>query len=363
MTEGTVERELPVDDIEPMVQTIKPDWGVLDATFVEDGQTAIYRLEVDAPTGRRECYLKAPPSRKRSCGIDTEARLTVIVGEHTDIPVPTVHGTVDDHDTLRAPFFLMESMVGRRLQMDALADLAEWQVRSLARQTGQVLGQLHDLPIPNVSGFGTGLTYHSDTTLRGGRPTGDPAELVIPQGDGRWRDRLEAWIDEDLEALAETDRFVDLVEPIRGSLEAMVAELPGDPTPVIARVDQGLWNVLTDEDVGRITALLDWGSLFVTPPAFDLAVTEYFLAGGPWIGLEDVPDHRAVMRDALLDGYRRHRPVPSAYDDQRRCYQLEAAILSLVSLDRGPETPRHVPADRLDEAAAGMRTVVGNLLV
>lgn len=363
MTEGTVERKLPADDLEPMVQTIEPDWGLLDATFVEDGETAIYRLEVDAPTGRRECYLKATPSRERSCGIDTEARLMVIVEEHTDIPVPTVYGAVDDHDTLRAPFFLMESRDGRRLQMDALADLSERQVRSMAEQTGQALGQIHDLPIPNVSGFGTGLSHASDTTLRGGRPSGDPTELVIPQGDERWRDRLEVWIDEDLEALAATDRFVDLVEPIRGSLEAMVAELPGDPTPVVARVDQGLWNVLTDEAVGRMTALLDWGSLFVTPPAFDLAVTEYFLAGGPWIGLEDVPDHRAAMRDAMFDGYRRHRPVPSAHDAQRRCYQLEVVILSLVSLDRGPETPRHVPADRLNEAAAGMRTVVEELLV
>lgn len=346
-----------------MVQAIEPAWELRDAAFVEDGETAIYRLQVATPTDERECYLKATPSPDRGHGLDAEARLTVIVEEHTDIPVPTVHGAVDEHEALRAPFFLLESMAGRRHSMDALADLSGRHIRSLARQTGGFLGQLHDLSVPSLTRYGTGVSSESSVVLRGERPPANPTELTCPDGDVRWRDRLEGWIEADLSALGETDRFDDLVEPIGDSLEAMVIALPDDQPPVVARVDQGLWNLLTDAVGGEITAMLDWGSLFATPASFDLAVSEYFLAGGPWIGLADVPDHRPAMGEALLEGYRGHRSVPGDYEFQRRCYQLQVCIRSLVSLDQGPRTPRHLPADRVDEAADGMRTVVRELLV
>lgn len=355
------ERTLPAEVLEAMVRVVAPEWRLLAATVVEDGESAVYRLAVVTPTGDRECYLKATPFPDRPAGLATEARLTEVVRRHTDCPVPRVIGAVDEHAALRAPYFLMEAMDGTRLPMDALAELPARHVRSLARQTGRYLAQLHDLPVPDLTAYGTGLAHDADAALRGGRPSGDPAELAFPDGHGRWDDRLRDWIDEDLEALAATERFPDLVEPIEAALGPMVDGLPDSPTPVVGRVDHGLWNLLTDESGAELRAMLDWGSLFVVPPAYDLAVVEYFLAGGPWMGLEDVPDNRLAIREAMLAGYREHRPVPASYDAQRRCYQLEAAILSLVSIDDGPERPRHLPADRLDEAAAGMRAFVREL--
>lgn len=361
MGDDDLTRELPAEDLEPMVRVVAPEWRLLDATLVEDGETAIYRLAVEAPNGDRECYLKATPFPDRPAGLATEARLTEVVRRHTDCPVPRVVGAVDEHDALRAPYFLMEAMDGTRLPMDALAALPARHVRSLARQTGRYLAQLHDLPVPDLTTYGTGLSHGSSTVLRGDRPSGDPAELAFAEGHGRWDDRLRNWIDEDLEALAATERFPDLVEPIGAALEPMVDGLPDAPPPAVGRVDHGLWNLLTDESGAELRAMLDWGSLFVVPPAYDLAVVEYFLAGGPWMGLGDVPDHRGAIREAMLAGYREHRPVPAAYDARRRCYQLEASILSLVAIDDGPERPRHLPADRLDEAAAGMRALVREL--
>lgn len=356
------DRRLPADDLEPMLRAVEPDWRLREAEFVADGEMAVYRLAVATPDGERACYLKATTSPDAGRGVDAEARLTAVVHEHTDAPVPTVLGAVDEHESLRAPFFLMEAMPGRPPSMTALVDRSPAEMRAMGRQTGRWAAQLHDVEVPGLARFGTPLTHAGDASLCGEAPSGDPAELAGPPHGGAWLDRLRAWTEEDLEALAGTDRFADLVDPIDATLQQRFAALPSDPDPVLGRVDQGFWNLLVDGSGTEITALLDWGSLFVVPPAFDLAAMEAFLAGGPWIGLEEVPDHREAVREGLLEGYREHRAVPRRYDARRRCYQLQLAILLLVSLDRGPERPRHVPAERIDDAAAGFRAAVEALL-
>lgn len=356
------DRRLPADDLEPMLRAVEPDWLLREADFVADGEMAVYRLEAHTPDGERTCYLKASSSPDAGRGIDAEARLTAVVREHTGAPVPAVLGAVDEHDTLRAPFFLMEAMPGRPPPMTALADRSPAEMRALGRQTGRWAAQLHGIEVPGLSRFGTRLTHDADRPLLGESPEGDPAELTGPPHGGPWLEVIRSWTEEDLEALADTGRFADLVEPIRGTLERRFEGLPRDPEPALGRVDQGFWNLLVEGSGTEITALLDWGSLFVVPAAFDLAAMEAFLAGGPWIGLEEVPDHREPVREGLLEGYREHRAVPPGYDARRRCYQLQLAILLLVSLDRGLERPRDVPADRIDEAAAGFRPVVEALL-
>lgn len=362
MVEEAADRRLPEADLEPMLRAVEPDWRLRGAAFVADGEMAVYRLEAEAPDGDRTCFLKASASPEAGLGVGTEARLTAVVREHTDAPVPAVLGAVDEHDSLRAPFFLMVAMPGRPPPMTELAERTPAEMRALGRQTGRWAAQLHGIEVPGLSRFGTRLNHDADRPLLGEPPAGDPDELTGPPHGGPWLEVIRSWTEEDLEALAETDRFADLVEPIRGILERRFEGLPRDPEPALGRVDQGLWNVLVDEPGTEITAMLDWGSLFVVPPAFDLAVMELFLAGRPWIGLDDVPDHREAIRSGLFEGYREHRAVPPGYDARRQSYQLQVAILLLVSLDRGPERPRHVPADRIDEVAAGFRPAVEALL-
>lgn len=354
------DRRLPPDDIEPMLRAVEPDWGLREAEFVADGEMAVYRLAAATPDGERSCYLKATTSPEAGRGVDAEARLTAVVDAHTDAPVPAVLGAVDEHGSLRAPFFLMEAMPGRPPPMSTLADRSPAGMRAIGRQTGRWVAQLHDIEVPELARFGTPLT-HAGEPLDGGAPPGDPVELRGPPEGATWLEVLRAWTEEDLEALSET-RFDDLVGPIRDALERRFAALPADPEPVLGRIDQGLWNLLLDDSGAEITAMLDWGSLFVVPPAFDLAAMELFLAGGPWIGLDGLPDHREPVREGLLEGYREHGDVPGAYDRRRRCYQLQVAILLLVSLERERGRPRDIPADRTDEAAAGFRPAVEALL-
>lgn len=365
MGEPDLDRKLPDDEIGEMVRLIRPNWTVRESKFMEDGVSAIYRVSVETETGLEEYYLKATPVLP-AVGVhprvDAEARLTECVRRHTDIPVPTVIGAVDAHEGVRTPFFLMEAMSGRDNDMDVLFDLSADTMTALARETGRYMGQLHALETPNVTRFGKGISFNAESNVTGEQPSGDPSELTFPDGSKSWHNQLVNWIDDDLASLAEVDRFHDLVDPIERCLTDLVERLPDSQRPVVARVDQGFWNVLTTRSCDSCTAWLDWGSLFAVPPAFDLAVVEYFLGGGPWMMLEDVADYQCDLKTALLEGYRTERHLPDNYELQRRCYRLDTIILTLVGLDSDERKPRHLPDNRVEGAAEGLRREVLNLV-
>lgn len=365
MDDSGMTRELPDSEIEEMIELIQPEWNLRRSEFMEDGVSAIYRVGVDTETGLEEYYLKATPALPGEDihpRVDAEARLTECVRRHTEIPVPTVIGAVDAHEDVRTPFFLMESMPGQDNDMDVLFDISAETMAALAHETGRYIGQLHSLPTPNVTRFGKGITFDAETSLTGEQPSGDLSELTFPDGYASWRDRMADWIEDDLTVLAESDRFQDLVAPIERCLTELVEQLPDPKRPVVGRVDQGLWNVLTTQPCDSCMAWLDWGSLYAVPAAFDLAVVEYFLGGGPWMALDDVADYRADLKVALLEGYRTERGLPDKYELQRRCYRLDTIILTLAGLDSDEIKPRHLPENRVDEAAEGMRAQVQELL-
>lgn len=365
MADPVLERELPEDEIEAMIRLINPEWRLREATFIADGISAIYRVRVTTPATVDEYYLKATPLPEDADiepRVATEAHLTECVRRHTDIPVPTVIGAVDEHDAVRTPFFLMGAMPGHKHDMNVLCDTSPDSIASLARETGQYLGQLHNIDTPNLQQFGRGFTYDAESSLRGEQPRGDPTKLTFPDGYSSWPNRMQDWVEEDLDALAESDRFADLAAPIERRLADLVERLPTSVTPVVGRVDHGLWNLLTDEPCSRSTAWLDWGSLFAVPPAFDLAIVEYYLGGGSWLGLADVSKHWPHLRTALLEGYRLERPLPDAYELQRRCYLLDVLTASLSSLDDPKRNQRQLPEKRVADAAVGLRELVTELL-
>lgn len=364
MAEVELRRELPTEEIEPMVQVVRPQWDVEEATIKEDGITAIYELLVSTNEGRRECFLKATPlieEPDRGCVIETEARLTEVVRTNTEIPAPRIIGAVDTHDSLRAPYFLMESMPGTVKHPSLNQEIPSEYLQGIARQTGRYLGQLHELPAPNIDTFGKGISHTSEPVLRGGRPSGDPAELSYTDGQSNWHAGLNDWSEAALEELRESDRFADIAEPIQETLEEVYPELPESLSPVIARIDHGLWNVLTDDSCSEITGVIDWGSLFAVPPAYDLAHVEWILAGGPWLGLEDFPDQREPIREALLDGYETVASIPDDFDFQRQCYQLDIVATGLLAVDEAADRDRVFSPARADEAEAGLREIVAKL--
>jgi hypothetical protein len=109
------ERRLSRGKLERLIQLIEPRWTLDTATFMEEGISTIYAVTISTDSGPRQCYLKATPLPDDPAGIGTEARLTEVVRQRTEIPVPPVIGAVDTHDRVRAPFFLMDAIAGTRV--------------------------------------------------------------------------------------------------------------------------------------------------------------------------------------------------------------------------------------------------------
>lgn len=352
---GGADRTLPRAEIAGMVDLVEPGWRLREATLSELGWTTLYHLTVDTGGGRRECVLKATPDGDRPAGIDAEARIQAVVGATTAIPVPAVLGVVDGHDSLRTPFFLMESMPGETVPMATVGELPDATLRRVARETGRHLADLHGLDT-RLDAFGN-CVGHDSPPLRGGRPSGDPTELVADGGRDRWRAVLDEWVEEDLDALADS-RFSDLAPALRGELLGRRDALGDSFAPVLGRVDHGWFNLLLDRDAGSLRGVLDWGTRFAVPPAFDLAVVEYLLAGGWWLALPEAPDRRPLVREALLDGYSETATVPPDLAAQRACYHLDDTVRWMASLgEKAGSDPRAVPEARVEEAAAGFRAM------
>ena len=355
------DRTLAHDQLAEMVRQIRPDWQLREATLAESGWTALYHLASETPDGPRKCVLKASPFDDEPAGIDAEARIQAVVGAHTSIPVPDVLGTVDAYESLRTPYFLMEELPGEPIPMAEVGSLPDTTLRQVARETGQYLGQLHGIDT-ELDAFGKGIDYESDGSLRGERPPTDPTQLTMPDGYKNWTDQLRVWFDEDLELLADSP-FSDLEPRLRAELERRLDALSKPESSVLGRVDHGWFNLLVDRETGTLEGVIDWGSRFAVPPAYDLATVEHLLAGGWWLALPEVPDRRPLVRDALLAGYREERALPRNLDAHRACYHLDDLVRWMGLYDRRDGTSgRAIPAARRDETAARLREVVREAL-
>lgn len=361
MTEPEIDRHLRSDEIEQMIQLVSTDWEVTSASFIEDGVSAIYEVVLSTPSGRQECYLKATQALDHPMGVGTEARVTEIVRQHTDAPVPAVLGVVDNHHHLRTPFFLAESMPGEEPRLRDWTMLPAAALWSLAHQTGRYVAQMHEIPLPNVDTYGRVFSHRRDS-LEGDPPSGDPSELGLSDGYNDWTTWAREYFQMGLENLNETDRFASLAPRIEAEIERLIPQLPAPERPILARHDQGLWNVLTDEKCREVTAMVDFGLQPIEPPAADLSALEWFTARRNWTGLPEVPDHTYAVRDGLEAGYCAVRSLPDALDQKRRLYQLGLTVFSMVTLETDQFQSRSPPTERADEAADGLREIAHQLL-
>jgi len=311
--------------VREMVAEIDPGIRVRDVTPIVDGTDAVYR--VDAEDGR--FVLKAAvfvdPPRFR-----VEPRMLALVDEHTDVPVPTPVGFVDDHDDLPAPFFLMEYVPDGRpyentdgLDTDALS--------RTARDAGRIHAELHS--VGSFDAFGSVRPARDCDRTALSLPSSDAGVGVVDPYDS-WSDcfadMLEASLAElDPETPSEvTDgRFADLHGYLETRAESAVETVrAGDPEPVLAHVDYRPGNLLLREN-GDTAAVLDWGNVRVTSPAYCLANTEQYLCGRA--PLES--DRRERIHDALLSGY--DRPLPDDFDARYRAGLFATALAPLVWFD------------------------------
>lgn len=360
-------RTIPSEALSQMVTAIIPNATIHNAELAQSGHLAVYRLLIETPTGTNELVLKAPPDEGQH-GIDTEARLLSIMDEKTTIPVPAVFGAVDAHETLPAPFFLMERVEGVNIPKRTIRELSDPLLERVSRQTGQYLAELHTLEGPD--GYGQ-IDIVPSQSLRGNRPSVEPDQLTITalQGEGAtdtqaWPAVVRAWA-QDTVGRHTTTRFEDLTEEIRPVLFEAIDSMNGPFHPVIGRIDHGLHNILIESETGAITGVIDWAFTLSVPAAYDLVCVETNLSLGPWSVHPSAPDRRQLVRRSLLEGYQEmgQSVVLDQFHQHHSAYELLALLRAMNHLDLATElsmpdaTEQHV-----DAAAKAYRRLITRLL-
>jgi aminoglycoside phosphotransferase (APT) family kinase protein len=278
----TADRDVPDEAVREMVAALKPSWTVEHVTRMPEGTDFVAVLDVATLSGDRRTVLKATtadwvdPEVARA-----EPRLLELVGRETAIPVPDVHGFRDAHDSLPAPFYLLEYVPGETLEGEADV-LDETALGRVLRAAGSNLAALHDLgTLPDVGTVG----------VRDG-------ELAVLDTDDnpRYEDGLEKVRENCLRAVDsldeggyfpgvtdDPDRFADLQPLLREHVERAVETLPAADDPRYCHWDYRYGNLRLDADTGATNAVLDWANLAAAEPAKNLASAEFYLldAGDP----------------------------------------------------------------------------------
>ena len=315
-----------VDDLRAAVRAALPDAELRDAVPVEAGKNAVYRLVVASGGDRRELVLKVG-DHHFAAGCRAEPHLLAAVAERTDVPVPAVVGTGELGEN---PFFLVERVAGDNLACDPDGLSAEAFGR-VCVEAGRNLAALHEaFPVRggaspgddpfSVDGWGVmGLDHDAD-------------ELRFAREFPDWPTYFEAWLDHNVERLADT-RFADLRPALSARADAMADDLrdlaPFDP--VVTHGDYRLANLLVDAETGETRAVLDWATPTAAPAAWDLAVTEALLVD--WPSISERRQER--LRERLYDGYRERNPGVlncGGFENHRRCCLFGARLRLMVNL-------------------------------
>jgi aminoglycoside phosphotransferase (APT) family kinase protein len=333
-SEATVRKQVAVVDPTVTVETVET---------VERGRSAVFAVTVRRDGETADWFLKLAPDGEDG-GIPADARLTALLGDRTDVPVPAVHGVVDDHPDLPTPYAVTGAVEGQALDYAEVGWLSDDAVRRLARETGAALGQLH--AIDAVESFGL-VRPADDRSYTGERPAGGVADLAVA-GTDSWTDWLGSWLDRELDRHADS-RFGDLTPDLRSWADSRLSaggdsdrEGIGEPErPVLGRNDHGLHNLLLDPETGEMRAMLDWAYTLAVAPAFDLHYAEYIYGGRYLAGIEGLSDRQSLVREALLAGYRAVAPERvERVVEPRPLYDLLASMRVMIDFDLlAPQLP------------------------
>jgi aminoglycoside phosphotransferase (APT) family kinase protein len=338
-----------------MVDLVDPVWTVRDATPAERGFCRVYRVVIEAPGRTRECYLKAAPEGA-DAGVAADARVLAVLHGHTGVPVPEVLGVVDDRPEVPSPFYLMTPMPGEDLPYEEVGWLPDEALRTLAREVGTHLGELHR--IDAVDSFGH-VGHDRTRTLDGGRPSGSVADLTVRDGVDSWPAYLRGYVERELERHADS-RFDHLTPRLESWFEDRIDGLDGSSGPVLGRNDHGLHNLLVEPGTGEVTAMLDWAYTLAVAPAFDLGFAAYIFGGAFLRGLPDVRDRRELVRESLLSGYRSTAPrLADAVPTRWPLYELLASVRVMNDFER---LAPNLPEGTADDVAEGIRMDIASML-
>lgn len=307
------------------------DRPVTDATTIEEGVNAAYRLELADGTA---VVLKAATLATDE-EFWPEPHVLAHVGRETTIPVPEVLATIAPKGSLAsdetaAPgenplgvaAFVSRYCEGRH-ETDVL-ELSHEAHEQLVREIGQYLAKLHDLSL--ADGFG-------NLRVEDGR-------FTVPNARDSWEEWFGELADDSLAGLVgegllmdDDPRFADLEPAVRDALEGFP---PGDAgreiDPVVLHGDPRPANlVLAPDDADQIVrAVIDFGGQ-TGDSLLELARAEDALVDVP-LGGTDRADH---LRRRLREAYRttRDAPVGDRFDAVYPYYRLYARTRSLAAFD------------------------------
>lgn len=331
------DRTIPLETLSQMVSAIDPTATICEAELAQSGHLPVYHLVAETPTGTHDWVLKASPDDEGH-GVDTEIRLLSLVDDRTSIPVPIVIGAVDTHETLPAPFFLMEAVKGAKMPKREIGKLPDTVVERMSRQTGRYLAELHSVEGPE--GYGQ-VDIVPSQTLAGNRPSVDLNQLTITSLQGspstasaEWPTVLRAWTEDTLERHAST-RFGDMTKKIRPIILESVESMDGPFHPVLGRIDHGLHNLLIEAETGAITGMIDWAFTLSVPAVYDLVCVEANLSSDPWSIHPATPDRRQLIRTALIEGYQEtgQSVVIDQFQQHQTAYELLCLLRTMNHLD------------------------------
>jgi aminoglycoside phosphotransferase (APT) family kinase protein len=336
---------LPDDTLDRMLALVDADWRLRDAEPVESGHSEVYRLAVDGAPAETY-YLKCAHEGDGE-GISADARIQRLLERRTEVPVTPVVGVVDDHPDLPAPFHLTEAVPGEALPYEAVGEVDDGVLRTLATDLGRALGALHGPDVVDSFGY----VASAGPALDGERPAGEASDLTVVRGREDWPAYLRARVEYELDRHADS-RFSGLTDRLESWFDERIAALSGPFEPRLGRNDHGLHNVLLDPATGDLSALPDWAYTLAVPPAFDLEYAVYLYGGSFLAGLPAVRDRRSLVREALLTGYREiNSELAERVADPTPCYELLAATRVMNDFHhlRLPEGTEVAVADRLRE--------------
>jgi aminoglycoside phosphotransferase (APT) family kinase protein len=337
-------KDIPADAIRSVVSAQFTGVSIDAIEAVEGGKNAVYRISLDGGPAE-EIIVKAAtatPNRVRS-----EAAAINHVEEQTEIPVPTVLGTVlpdDEENPLDVSWLLTESVPGE--SVGPKDEIDQELFEQVAHEAGQYLGRLH-----------------AECTFEGVGPlqiTEDGLDAALPED--QWADVYRQLVESQLDELEGT-RFETLIPEVRTHLEEAAQQVRHEESaqPVMVHLDFRPANFrLLPGEPPVIEAVLDWGGVAAAPPAYELAQTERVLLDR--FGLAD--ENISAAKEQFYAGYEQVRGSRTAHtrEMQRRFYDHPACLRLMKHFGRlMADEPAEVTEERAREHVRDVRGYLDGL--
>jgi aminoglycoside phosphotransferase (APT) family kinase protein len=223
--------------------------GPFTATVIAGGRSNL-TFTVTGSDGTRFVLRRPPLGHVLASAHDMKREHTIIaaVGK-TSVPVPPALGLCMDEDVNGAPFYVMGFVDGVVLDSPEKAKALDPSLRGKA--SDDLIDVLADLHAVDIDAIGLG-----DLARRGG---------YIERQLKRWTTQWEN----------SKTRELPAIDEVATRLGARIPEQQG---VVIAHGDYRFGNCLTDTDVGRIAAVLDWELCTLGDPLADVGYLRVYWA-------------------------------------------------------------------------------------